>query len=323
MIRFLHLAMESADTIEFNDPVGSFVSVRIPEYDLDLRFHAIDSGSKTFPVMLLLHGYGVSFWSFRNQISEFSKHFRVVVPDLPGFGYTERPPVDRFPYTIDSLLVALRAFVSGIQIDDLVIVGNSLGGGLGLMLALDRTLGKRIRKLILIDPAALSFQYPSYRLFGSRYETFPSRLWGCFLLSLPFLPAIGRSMTRAALKMYYASASNLDHIVTEYKKTTAIENTDFAAGYLRPWLHLAASINMHISDEAYMTRFEDTLRELTIPTIVLHGESDNVIPIEATIRLSEILRNASLHKIPDSSHAPHEEQPEMVNKLIWDFLLEI
>jgi pimeloyl-ACP methyl ester carboxylesterase len=109
-----------------------------------LRFFYREAGDPQAPVLLLLHGFPSSSHQFRNLIPRLASHFRVIAPDLPGFGFTQVPAERGYRYTFDNLAKSLEAFVDGLGLTRYALYFFDYGAPTGLRLALahpDRVTG--------------------------------------------------------------------------------------------------------------------------------------------------------------------------------------
>jgi pimeloyl-ACP methyl ester carboxylesterase len=95
-----------------------------------------EAGSKTAPAILLLHGFPTSSHMFRNLIPALSDRYRVIAPDLPGFGFSDAPDRKRFPYTFEHLAKVIDSFTQAIGLDRYAIYIFDYGAPVGLRLAL-------------------------------------------------------------------------------------------------------------------------------------------------------------------------------------------
>lgn len=82
--------------------------------DLDIFYR--ESGPADGPVLLLLHGYPTSSFMFRNLIPLLAHAYHLIAPDLPGFGFSDKPPADQFQYTFDHLADVMQAFIDSLEI---------------------------------------------------------------------------------------------------------------------------------------------------------------------------------------------------------------
>jgi len=97
-----------------------------------------ESGTKTAPAILLLHGFPTSSHMFRNLIPALSDHYHVVAPDLPGFGFSDAPDRKQFPYTFERLAKVVAGFTDAIGLKTFAIYVFDYGAPVGFRLALAR-----------------------------------------------------------------------------------------------------------------------------------------------------------------------------------------
>lgn len=96
------------------------------------------AGAPTAPVVLLLHGFPTSSHQFRNLIPILSGKYRVIAPDLPGFGFTGVPAERNYKYTFENIALSIGAFVDALELTKFAIYVFDYGAPVGLRLALDR-----------------------------------------------------------------------------------------------------------------------------------------------------------------------------------------
>jgi len=94
------------------------------------------AGDTTAPVVLLLHGFPASSFMFRELIPRLADHYRVIAPDLPGFGFTEVPAERKYEYSFDGLASTVDAFTKTLKIDRYAIYVFDYGAPIGLRLAM-------------------------------------------------------------------------------------------------------------------------------------------------------------------------------------------
>lgn len=102
----------------------------------DLAIFYREAGPKHAPVILLLHGYPTSSFMYRNLIPILAERYRVIAPDLPGFGFSDAPLRKDFDYTFDNLAAVMDAFVRKLQLEKFAIYIFDYGAPVGLRLAL-------------------------------------------------------------------------------------------------------------------------------------------------------------------------------------------
>lgn len=109
----------------------SYKRLRVGEVDVFFR----EAGPKSAPVVLLLHGFPTSSHMFRELIPELADRYRVIAPDLPGFGYTKAPGRGEFDYTFDNLAKVINDFTQALSLDRYAIYVFDYGAPTGYRLA--------------------------------------------------------------------------------------------------------------------------------------------------------------------------------------------
>ncbi|WP_454757701.1 alpha/beta fold hydrolase [Cupriavidus campinensis] len=110
------------------------VHIRYADAD-GVRVFYREAGDPQAPVMLLLHGFPTSSHQFRHLIPQLASHFRVIAPDLPGFGFTEVPAARQYRYTFDNLATTLGAFVDALGLERYAMYVFDYGAPTGFRLA--------------------------------------------------------------------------------------------------------------------------------------------------------------------------------------------
>ena len=252
----------------------------------------IDSGSGT--PLVFIHGFGSSIFSWRKNLDVISKHHRVCAPDLPGFGYSDKPL--EADYSIDAYADFIIQFMDRLQIEQAVLVGHSLGGGIALLACLKYP--SRVKALILLDAEAYPIEPP-------------------LMLKVAQLPvirsvihrAIGEWVVRISLeRSYYNHDLITDDLVAEYYRPFLTENG-------RP----AAIKVLQAMDFEELRKLPRRYRNIRKKTLILWGKEDRISRIHLAHKLREDLRYSRLIIIPESGHLVSEEKPEAVNRAILNF----
>jgi pimeloyl-ACP methyl ester carboxylesterase len=102
----------------------------------DLNVFYRESGAADAPVVLLLHGFPTSSHMYRNLIPILSKRYRVIAPDLIGFGFSDAPSADKFKYTFDNLTKYVQGFVDQLGLKKFAIQVFDYGAPVGYRLAM-------------------------------------------------------------------------------------------------------------------------------------------------------------------------------------------
>jgi pimeloyl-ACP methyl ester carboxylesterase len=246
-----------------------------------LKLHVRDSGSKTDPAVILLHGLGSSLHTWEPWAQSLSGTHRVIRYDLPGFALTGADPARN--YSEARGMEVLAALMDKLSIVRASIVGNSMGGRLAWNFAANYP--QRIDKLVLISPDG--FESPGYT-YGKSPDV-PALV----KLMRYVLP---KSFLRMNLAPAYADASLLsDAVVTRYHDLM-----------LAPGVRDAMIARM---GQTVLTDPVPALRRILAPTLLLWGEKDALIPLSNAADYKNALPNAELVTLPDLGHVPHEEAP--------------
>jgi pimeloyl-ACP methyl ester carboxylesterase len=267
-----------------------------------LRFHfkLLGSGSPTF---VLLHGFGASLFSWREVLAPLSRKGSVLAYDRPAFGLTERPlqwQGDN-PYALSSQLEQLVAWLDRLQATEAILVGNSAGGTIAAEMALRYP--ERVQALILVDPAI--------------YDSGGISWFVRSLLQFPPFRRLGPLLVRSI------GSNGIDLLKSAWHDPTQI-TPEILAGYQKPlqaddwdralWEFTLANVGSDLGDR---------LRELEVPTLVLTGDDDRIVPTEQSVRAASEIPGAKLVVIPNCGHVPQEEKPQEFLSALEEFLVHL
>jgi pimeloyl-ACP methyl ester carboxylesterase len=247
------------------------------------------------PDLVLLHGLGASSFSWRHNRAHLSRHFRVITPDLPGHGRSPAPP--RGDYHTEALVRGVQDFLDWQGLETVALGGNSLGGGLSLILAREQP--ARVSALVLLAPAAALTRIPSVFL--------PLRLP---VLGYAAAALLGPWLLPWFMRRVYCHPERLI--------------PEAVPGYAPPYRDFSRRLALrqvcrHLEVRP-LTEIAALLRGLTQPTTLIWGEQDRILPPAQGHWMAAHLPQAEFHFLPEVGHAPQEEAPETVNKIIIDFL---
>lgn len=272
---------------------------------LELRLAGIDGGEIFYAVagegtpVLLLHGFGGEIWMWERQVEAMSKRYRLYIPDLLGYGYSDRPKVD---YTPSLFVDTIRQFMDQIGVSRASLIGNSMGGGIAWAFAL--TYPTRVDKLILIDGI------PPHVVPAVR-----SRLlrWFLAIRHIPLLPYLALALrTRLMVRAELMEAIYDDRLVTD-----VVVERQYQIGRIAGTARVMAS-TVRYADE--VARYADALETLRKPTLIIWGEQDELFPVTVGSQLHASIRDSELVVIKDSGHMPMWEKPDETNQAILEFL---
>jgi len=262
--------------------------------------HLRDEGPRGDPVpLLLLHGTGASLHTWEGWAEALKSRKRVIRIDLPGFGLTG-PFSGQYiadDYRGDTYARFVLDVIDALNVPRASIGGNSLGGEVAWRTV---TLApQRFDKLILVDASGYAFA-PDEIPIGFRIARLPvaSRI------SEYLLP---RALVTASVRSVYGDPSRVsDELVDRYFELTLREGNRHALGLRLQQLE--------------MGEHAERIKSLTLPTLVLWGGRDRLVPIASARHFAADIRGAKLVVFDGLGHVPQEEDPARSVAAVIDFL---
>ena len=235
--------------------------------------------------IVLLHGLGASAerWA---DLWPLLKKYNVVIPDLIGFGYSEKPLIE---YTVEFFVRFLEEFFKKMQIQNPIIIGSSFGGQLALEYSL--THKDFFDKIILVSPAG-TLEKPTYVLsqyiFSGLYPT-----------------------TENVHRAFEMMANNKEYVVDvatvkDYMNRMRLPNAKYS---------LISTLLAMRKDQTLRKR----LVEIAIPTLVIWGRNDTTIPVE-NIEYFKQMPNVKTLIMEECGHTPYVEKPVEFYEIIEKFI---
>ncbi len=255
------------------------------------------------PPLLLLHGFGTNGYTWNRWAPELARDHRVFLVELMGFGSAPKPRDGDYSPFQQALLV--HRFILQQDLRNLVLVGHSLGGGIAALAALrlQAQAPGRLTRLVLVAGAALPQPLSPFIRMAAR------PLLGPLLLRL--LPA--RFIVRQALKLAYDQPGRIRRSQVEAYAEPLL------SGQGRRALSRTARALPKAPERG---ETEEKLGRLSVPTLLLWGANDRIVPPALGRRLEGILPDARLEILEGCGHMPHEELPEASLDQVRAFLSE-
>ncbi len=261
----------------------------------------VDTGSGH--PLILIHGLGGAIWNWEHQYMTLSSCYRVIALDLLGSGMSAKPDIR---YTPSRLVTFFLHFMESLKISQATLIGNSMGAGLAMGIAI--TDPDRVKALVLISGFPLTLKGTIHSTLYQRYLEHRPPLW---------LAKIGNWLSGR-----WATRMVLEEIVFDH---TLLTSSVIERSYqnrkrddvLTPLYSLLE--NMDEWDQQYAPR----IAEIQQPTLILWGEEDQVFRPRIGQKILEQIAQPTWHLIPNAGHFLQWEKPEQVNSLILDFLVKI
>ncbi|MGI9068225.1 MAG: alpha/beta fold hydrolase [Pyrinomonadaceae bacterium] len=258
--------------------------------------HYQEAGDSSSPPMILIHGFA-SFslvWS-KVLLPLADAGFRVIAPDLPGYGFSGKPR--HLDYTIASQAAMVAGLLNQLGIERIVLVGSSYGGAVAATIALDHP--TLVEKLVLVGAVTNNkpTRYMLMRLFGSP-------VIGDILS--PLL-ASSRTLLRRRMKKVYDRHS----WVLDERRVLARHLPLRTRGTHRAIIRTVRGWDAdRISRDAHL---------ISQPSLVMWGENDREVPLRDGERIHQEIPNSRLIVFRECGHIPHEEYPERFTEVVTEF----
>lgn len=286
------------------------VEVTTGRIDANGLSFAVDEAGKGDRVAILLHGFPESRFSWRHQIPLLAAMgWRVIAPDLRGYGESSRPPY-KSDYAIGHLVDDVAALFEASGARQRLLIGHDWGAAIAWAFALDKRLP--LDGLVIMNvphPAVLG------RVMKASWRQ-PLRSWYMGFFQLPALPeammtargarAIGQAFVGMAV-----DKSRFPPAVTDvYRRNALIPGA------------MTAMINYYRANTDMLRRWGATPPVIEVPTLMIWGEADSALGIENTEGYEPYVRDFRLHRLPGVSHWVQQEAPEAVNAILSGWLGE-
>jgi pimeloyl-ACP methyl ester carboxylesterase len=260
------------------------------------RVHLRDEGPRDDQTpIVLLHGTSASLHTWDGWTAELSEDRRVIRVDLPGFGLTGPPPSG--DYTLDAYVRFARALLDRLGVKTCVLAGNSFGGAISV--AVTNAMPDRVSRLVLVDAAGYAVDSVSVPI-GFRVARTP----GLNRIALVTLP---RSVIESSLRNVYGDPSKVTpELIDRYFELTLREGNRAAVAERFRQVPPGAA--------------EPMIAGIAVPTLILWGARDRLIPLEYGERFHREIRGSEMIVFDDLGHVPQEEDPERTVAPVKAFL---
>jgi pimeloyl-ACP methyl ester carboxylesterase len=265
-----------------------------------LQVHLRDEGPRDDPSpIVLLHGTSASLHTWDGWTGALvEQQHRVIRFDLPAFGLTGPAPDN--DYTIERYAQTVIKVLDSLNVQHATLAGNSLGGYIAWATAV--IYPSRVKNLVLIDPSGYPFESESLPL---AFKIASTPVLNKIMTG--FLP---RSLVESSVKNVYGDPSLVsDELIDRYFDLTTRKG----------------------NRQALAERFKQTqpgqmaerISEIQVPTLILWGQKDRLIPPSLAERFHQDIDNSQVHIFPALGHVPQEENPQQTVEVLLTFLAQL
>lgn len=251
----------------------------------DNKIRYLESGNSEHYIVLI-HGLGASAERWEYVIPEFSKQYKVIVPDLIGFGHSDKPSVD---YTTEFFSDFLLDFLKKLGIKKSNIIGSSLGGQITAEFTSKNQ--DMVENLILVSPS------------GIMKHSTPA-------LDAYVMAALYPNLEGAknAFEMMAGSTREIHQkIIEDFVKRMKLPNAKMAF----------MSTLLGLKNAEVITK---SLNKISVPTLIIWGEDDPVIPIKYADEFVSSIQDCRFFMMDNCGHTPYVDDPIRFSKFVLDFL---
>jgi pimeloyl-ACP methyl ester carboxylesterase len=255
-------------------------SHRIIINGLNIRYFTGGQGEP----LVIIHGGGDGARVWLNNAEELSKYYSVYIPDLPGFGRSQSAN-DRF--RLPEFVKFVEDFSSTLGLSSFYLMGHSIGGGIALHYALKSP--QKVKGLVLVSSWCLGIE---------------AALW----VRLMSNPALCRSFGEAGMAISKAIKWLARLFYAPFKFANPITRVKMDIGMTMITLRGQAIV------------LQDRLCELTMPTLVVWGDGDQMVPASQAYVAAELIPDCQLHIFKGCGHSAYRQRVEEFSQLLTRFL---
>lgn len=262
-----------------------------------VKIHYQEFGDANAPPVLMIHGYSASTFTWSNAAPKLAnKGFRVLVVDLIGFGFSEKP--FWYDYTIDGQARMISHLMYRLEIGQATIVGSSYGGAVAAVLALDYP--EQVSKLVLVS-AVSNDGIKNSPLTTLATTPFIGDVMAPFLVSSKTYIKIRLRNSLNATNYHLIDDNRLNSIM---RPLVSADSHNALIATLKNWR---------------ANRIERDAHQIKHPTLLIWGENDKIVPLRNGEKLHNEIEDSRLVIFKNCGHVPHEEFTDDFVNIVSEF----
>jgi pimeloyl-ACP methyl ester carboxylesterase len=276
-----------------------------------IRLHYVTAGHG--PLILFLHGFPEFWYAWKDQLAAFGRDHRAVAPDMRGYNLSSKP-AEVAAYAVKHLVADVRGLADHLEAKTFVLVGHDWGGVVAWAFALRHP--ERLEKLVIVNA-------PHPEVFARELRENPAQQTASRYMLLFRSPEAEQLL----------AADDHRRLLAMFRREGVPFTDEDRAQYLAAWsqpgalsgglnYYRAAGVGPPTLEGAPARSFSGapSSRTVTVPTLVIWGERDTALLTGNLDGLETFVPNLTIKRVPDGSHWVVHQQPELVNRLIRDFL---
>lgn len=275
-------------------PKDQFIKI----HSVNTRYWVVGNGH---PPIVMVHGLGGYAENWMYNVSDLSKHFKVYVIDLAGFGKSDKPEA---PYTYNYFAGFLHDFMVKMGIEKAHLIGHSMGGGIILQFALKHP--NRVKKLILVASSGL----------GKKITP---------MFKLTSLPLLGRWLTkpsRKGISRLYKSMVYDKQTITEAMVELGYQMNSLPGAQQAFLSANQAIVHFFGQKQQAMDPIRNNLQLIEAHVMVIWGQQDKILPPSHARVAKSLIANVITHIFDRCGHLPMLEYPKKFNAAVNQFLID-
>lgn len=248
--------------------------------------------------VILVHGFASSSYAWLSLVRSLPPGFRYIALDLKGFGRSDKPR-DKNYSAYDQAKI-LTEFINELDLDNVVIIGHSFGGIVSLVSLVSNNIKNRVAGLVLINTVAYFKHIPD---FIAKLSIPVANILGVELFSPRAL------VLRVLEEVFYDRSKITEEMISVYAENLTLPEAKRS---------LIRSASQFVSED--MKHIHEKFNQIRVPTLIISGSADRLIPVEESYALKHELPHVELKVISQCGHSPQEECPKETAGIISEFL---
>ncbi|XP_031628443.1 epoxide hydrolase 3-like [Contarinia nasturtii] len=269
-----------------------------------IRLHYVESGDKSKPLMVFVHGQFDFWYSFRSQITEFNKDYWVIAMDLRGFNLSDKPSATS-SYKIEHLIDDLKVFIQRLNRKNCILVCHDWGAFIGWDFVAQNN--DMVLKYVMLSMPARRIYYNLSLTIWDQLK----RSWYFFVSKMPYLPE--KLLSTADYDVFFEMRNR------KFSENFNEDDLELYKYVFSKKYASTAAINHYRANSSFVSKKEERHDDGSKGMFIL-GQRDPYISHAAIIMMANKYQKLRVEVIPDANHFVHQDASNATNKLIRDFL---